>query len=87
MDFFSQQEMEEKLSEVSKAHEKELANMNAANTVLKAQLQKALTDVKDFWTKLDQNWTELAGMNAANAVLKTQLESALADVKDLKQKT
>ena len=75
------------MSEVSKAHEKELANMNAANAVLKAQLQKALTDVKDFWTKLDQNWTELAGMNAANAVLKTQLESALADVKDLKQKT
>jgi hypothetical protein len=36
------------LSEDCKAHEKELADMNAANAVLKAQLEKALADVKDL---------------------------------------
>ena len=38
--------MDEKLSDVCKAHEKEVATMNAANAVLKAQLEKALADSK-----------------------------------------
>jgi len=37
--------MEKKLSDVCKAHEKELADMNAANAVLKAKLQNALARV------------------------------------------
>jgi hypothetical protein len=37
-------EMKEKLSEVCKAHDKELANMNAANAVLKAHLEKTRAD-------------------------------------------
>ena len=40
--FQEQQEMEKKWSDVCKAHEKELADMNAANAVLKAKLQNAL---------------------------------------------
>jgi hypothetical protein len=43
--FQKQQEMEKKLSDVCKAHEKELADMNAVNTVLKAKLQNALARV------------------------------------------
>ena len=65
--------MDEKLSDVCKAHEKEVADMNAANTVLKAQLEKALFE------------KEIADMNAANAVLKAQLEKALADSKHMAQ--
>jgi len=65
--------MDEKLSDVCKAHEKEVADMTAANTVLKAQLEKALFE------------KEIADMNAANAVLKAQLEKALADSKHIAQ--
>ena len=43
--FQKQQEMEENLRDVCKAHEKECADMNAANTVLKAKLQNALARV------------------------------------------
>ena len=42
--FQKQQEMEKKLSDVCKAHEKELADMNAANAVLKAHLEKTRAD-------------------------------------------
>ena len=38
--FQKQQEMEEKFRDVCTAHEKELADMNAANAVLKALLDK-----------------------------------------------
>ncbi len=43
--FQKQQEMEEKFRDVCTAHEKELADMNAANAVLKAKLQNALARV------------------------------------------
>jgi hypothetical protein len=46
---------------------------SAANTVLKAQLEKALSE------------KEIADMKAANAVLKAQLEKALADSKHMAQ--
>ena len=65
--------MDEKLSDVCKAQEMEIADMNAANTVLKAQLEKALFE------------KEIADMKAANAVLKAQLEKALADSKHMAQ--
>jgi hypothetical protein len=65
--------MDEKLSDVCKAHEKEVADMTAANTVLKAQLEKELSE------------KEIADMKAANAVLKAQLEKALADSKHMAQ--
>ena len=36
--------MDEKLSDVCKAHEKEVADMNAVNAVLKAHLEKSRAD-------------------------------------------
>jgi chromosome segregation ATPase len=60
--FVTQQEMREKLSEVGKAHEKEPADMNAANEVPKAQLEKAPADVKDLQ---HQTVDKLAAMLAA----------------------
>jgi chromosome segregation ATPase len=39
--------IEEKITEACQNHEKELADMKAANTVLKAQLERALADFKE----------------------------------------
>jgi predicted nucleic acid-binding Zn-ribbon protein len=51
--------MKENLSEVGKAHEKELANMNAANAVLNAQLEKALQAQQTENDNLKRSTTEL----------------------------
>ena len=39
--------MEKKLSDVCKAHEQELANVNAANAVMKAHLEKTRAQEKE----------------------------------------
>jgi chromosome segregation ATPase len=82
--FVTQQEMREKLSEVSKAHEKELADMTAANAVPKAQLEKAPADVKDLQQQtVDRLAERLAAAQAELEANKGQcisLQSALNNV-------
>jgi predicted nucleic acid-binding Zn-ribbon protein len=51
--------MKENLSEVGNAHEKELADMNAATAVLKAQLEKALQAQQTENDNLKRSTTEL----------------------------
>ena len=70
--YFSQQEMEVKLSEVCKAHERELADMNAANAVLKAQLEKALANVNDLHQ-------QTVDRQAENSALRSHLEKEIED--------
>ena len=60
------------MSEVSIAHEKELADMNAANAVMKAQLEQALMDVKN----LQQQSVD---RQAENSALRSQLEKEIED--------
>ena len=55
------------MSEVSKAHGKELSEMNAANAVMKAQVEKALANVKDFKQ-------QTVDRQAENSALQSQLE-------------
>jgi chromosome segregation ATPase len=82
--FVTKQEMREKLSEVSKAHEKELADMNAANAALTAQLEKAPADVKDLQQQtVDKLAARLAAAEAELEAKKGQcisLQSALNNV-------
>ena len=62
--------MEEKLSEVCKAHKRELVDMNAANAVLKAQLEKALANVNDLHQQTVDRQTE-------NSALRSHLEKEI----------
>ena len=60
------------MSEVCKAHERELADMNAANAVLKAQLEKALANVKDLHQ-------QTVDRQAENSALRSHLEKEIED--------
>jgi len=51
--------MEEKLRDVCKAHEKERADMNAANTVLKAHLEKTRAGSEKEKEKAEKQIEEL----------------------------
>ena len=64
--------MEEKLSEVCKAHKRELVDMNAANAVLKAQLEKALANVNDLHQ-------QTVDRQAENSALRSHLEKEIED--------
>ena len=75
MEMFSQQEMEERNNEFCKAQGEELADMNAANAVLKSQLEKALADVKD----LQQQTVDRQAINQElHAAMKKELQEAEA---------
>jgi len=65
--------LEERLSEVCKAHEKELAGMNAENAVLKDQLEKALAGVKDLQEQMQHQVEETSNESRE---LKTLLKEA-----------
>jgi DNA repair exonuclease SbcCD ATPase subunit len=67
--------MKENLSEVGKAHEKERADMNAANGVLKAQLEKALAEVKDLQQQTSAMGASLEASKAETASAKAALSS------------
>ncbi len=56
--------MKENLSEACKAHEMELANMNAANAVMKAQLGKARADVKDLQEETEDRQAENSALRS-----------------------
>ena len=60
------------MSEVCKAHDKELANMNAANAVLKARLEKALANVEDLHQQTVDRQSE-------NSALRSHLEKEIED--------
>jgi len=75
--------MKEKLSEGGKAHEKELADMNAANAVLKAQLEKALEDVKDLQQQTSAMGASLEARNAETASAKAALPSLDKKLKEM----
>ena len=75
MEMFSQQEMEERNNELCKAQGGELADMNAANAVLKIQLEQALADVKD----LQQQTVDRQAINQElHAAMKKELQEAEA---------
>jgi predicted nucleic acid-binding Zn-ribbon protein len=70
--------MKENLSEVGKAHEKELEDMNAANAVLKAQLEKALAEVKDLQQQIVDKQAEIA-------VLKEEVSGFEKKIRELRK--
>ena len=65
----------ESLSELCEAEEKELADMNVANAVLKAQLEKALADVKDLQQQTSAMGASPAASKAETASAKAALSS------------
>jgi hypothetical protein len=69
----SMAELEERLSEVCKAHEKELAGVNAENAVLKDRLEKALAGVKDLQQQMQHQVEETSNESRE---LKTLLKEA-----------
>ena len=69
----------EKLSEV---HEKELADMNAANAVLKAQLEQALANVKNLQQQTSAMGASLEASNAETASAKAALSSLVQTLKE-----
>ena len=81
-DLFSQQEMKENLNEVGKAHEQELADMKAANAVLKAQLEQALVEVKDLQQQTSAMGASLEASNAETASAKAALSSLVQTLKE-----
>ena len=85
-DLFSQQEMKENLNKVGKAHEKELADMNAANAVLKARLEKALADVKDLQQQTSSMGASLEASKAETASAKAAIQAKDAQVDELKRR-
>ena len=71
------------MSKVGKAHEKELADMNAANAVLEAQLEKALEDVKDLQQQTSAMGASLEARNAETASAKAALSSLDKKLKEM----
>jgi chromosome segregation ATPase len=78
--------MKENLSEVGKAHEKELADMNAANAVLKAQLEKALAEVKDLQQQTSAMGASLEESEDQTASAKAAIQAKDAQVDVLKRR-
>ena len=68
-------DLEERLRHVCESREKEMADMNAANAVLKAQLEKALADVKDLQQQTSAMGASLEASNAETASAKAALSS------------
>ncbi len=61
------------MSEVGKAHEKEMADMTAATAVLKAQLEKALADVKDLQQQTVDRQAEIAVLTEEVSALEKKI--------------
>ena len=78
------------MSEVCKAHEKELADMNSANAVMKAKLGKAPADVKDLQEELASNQDLLADNQTKDDEIiasgKAQVEALKAYVLEMENK-
>jgi DNA repair exonuclease SbcCD ATPase subunit len=73
----------ESLGELCEAEEKELADMNAANAVLKAQLEKALADVKDLQQQTSAMGASPEASKAETASAKAALSSLDKNLKEI----
>ncbi len=78
--------MKENFSEVGKAHEKELADMNAAHEVLKAQLEKALAEVKALQQQTTAMGASLEESKDQTASAKAAIQARDAQVDELKRR-
>ncbi len=73
------------MSEVGKAHEKERADMNAANAMLKAQLEKALAEVKDLQQQIVDRQAEIAVLTEEFSALEKKIRELSTNEDEIRE--